>query len=156
MELNLIRFCYGLRALFFYTVHEVLTASILGWFAIHSSSRLTGKVPDTEKDWEQKKRASENEMPGWYHWCNGHELGQILGDGERQGGLACCSPWGHKKLDMTRSKELKNSNKRFCSVPKRIFLTLKWLKYKWSVWRRLLWCSQKNLLKNQNLRLYQL
>ena len=28
---------------------------------------------------------------------NGHELGQTLGDGEGQGGLACCSPWGCKE-----------------------------------------------------------
>ena len=27
------------------------------------------------------------------HWCNGHEFGQTLGDGEGQGGLVCCSPW---------------------------------------------------------------
>ena len=32
---------------------------------------------------------------------NGHELGQTPGDGESQGGLACCSPWAHKELDMT-------------------------------------------------------
>ena len=38
---------------------------------------LTGKVPDAGKDWGQKeKRASEDEMAGWHHWCNGHELGQ--------------------------------------------------------------------------------
>ena len=24
-----------------------------------------------------------------------------LGVGDGQGGLACCSPWGHKELDMT-------------------------------------------------------
>ena len=24
-----------------------------------------------------------------------------LGVGDRQGGLACCSPWGHKELNMT-------------------------------------------------------
>ena len=23
-----------------------------------------------------------------------------LGDSDRQGSLACCSPWGHKELDM--------------------------------------------------------
>ena len=32
---------------------------------------------------------------------NWHELGQTLGDGEGQGGMACCSPWGHKELDTT-------------------------------------------------------
>ena len=26
-------------------------------------------------------------MAGWYHRCNRHELGQILGDGEGEGGL---------------------------------------------------------------------
>ena len=29
----------------------------------------------------------------------GHELEQILGDGEGHGSLACCSPWGHKESD---------------------------------------------------------
>ena len=33
-------------------------------------------------------------MVGWHHQFNGHELGQTLGDGEGQGGLTCCSPWG--------------------------------------------------------------
>ena len=28
-------------------------------------------------------------------------LGQTLGDGEGQGGLECCSPWGHKESDTT-------------------------------------------------------
>ena len=40
-------------------------------------------------------------MAGRPHRCNEHELGQTLGDGEGQGGLARCSPWGHKELDMT-------------------------------------------------------
>ena len=31
---------------------------------------------------------------------NEHELGQTLGDGEGQGGLVCCSPWGCKESDM--------------------------------------------------------
>jgi len=30
-----------------------------------------------------------------------NELGQALGDGEGQEGLACCSPWGHKESDTT-------------------------------------------------------
>ena len=37
-------------------------------------------------------------MAGWHHWCNRHELGQILGDDEKQGGLMCCSPWGCKEF----------------------------------------------------------
>ena len=39
-------------------------------------------------------------MIGWHHRLNGHEFEQTLGDSEGQGSLACCSPWGHKELDM--------------------------------------------------------
>ena len=42
-------------------------------------------------------RASEDEMAGKHHWCNGLELGQIWGDGEGQGGLVCSRPWGCKE-----------------------------------------------------------
>ena len=59
-------------------------------------SLMLGK---TEK--QKEKRASEDEMAGWHHRCNGHELGKTLGDGEGQGGLACCSPWGCKESDTT-------------------------------------------------------
>ena len=45
---------------------------------------------------------TEPEMAGWYHQCNGHELRQTPGDGEGQGGLACCSPWDCKESDTTR------------------------------------------------------
>ena len=38
-------------------------------------------------------------MAGWHHLYNEHELGQTSGDGEGQGGLVCCSPWGHKESD---------------------------------------------------------
>ena len=30
-----------------------------------------------------------------------HDFEQTLGDGEGQGGLACCSPWGRKESDTT-------------------------------------------------------
>ena len=65
------------------------------------NSWLIGKVPDAGKDWGQKKRVSEDEVAGWHHGCNGHELGQALGDSEGQGGLACWSPRGCKGLDTT-------------------------------------------------------
>ena len=35
-----------------------------------------------------------DEMIEWHHQLSGHEFEQALGDGEGQGGLACCSPWG--------------------------------------------------------------
>ena len=40
-------------------------------------------------------------MVGWHHRLDGHEFEQIPGDGEAQGGLAFCSPWGHKESDTT-------------------------------------------------------
>ena len=40
-------------------------------------------------------------MVGWQHRLNGHEFEQTLGDSEGKGSLTCCSPWGHKELDMT-------------------------------------------------------
>ena len=43
----------------------------------------------------------DDEMVGWHHRLNGREFEQAPGDGEGQGSLACCSPWGHKELDMT-------------------------------------------------------
>ena len=66
-----------------------------------ANSWLIGK-DDVGKDGGQKeKRTSEDEMAGRHYGCNGRELGQTLGDGEGQRGLACYSPWGHKELDMT-------------------------------------------------------
>ena len=44
---------------------------------------------------------AEDEMVGWYHQLNGHEFEQAPGDGEGQGSLACCSPWGYKESDTT-------------------------------------------------------
>ena len=40
-------------------------------------------------------------MAGWHHQLDGHESEQVLGVGDRQGSLACCSPWGRKELDTT-------------------------------------------------------
>ena len=41
------------------------------------------------------------QMVGWHHRLNGHKFEQAPGDGEEQGSLVCCSPWGHKELEMT-------------------------------------------------------
>ena len=51
-----------------------------------------GKDPDAGKDRKQEKRVTEDETVGWHNRFNGHELGQTLGDGEGQGGMACHSP----------------------------------------------------------------
>ena len=63
---------------------------------------LTGKYPHAGKDWRwEEKGTTEDEMVGWHHLLNGHEFEHALGVGDGQGSLACCSPWGHKALDMT-------------------------------------------------------
>ena len=43
----------------------------------------------------------EDEMVGCHHQLDGHEFEQTLGDSEGQGSLVCCSPRGHKELDVT-------------------------------------------------------
>ena len=64
---------------------------------------LIGKDPDAGKDWRrEEKGTTEDEMVGWHHWLNGHESVQTPGDGEGQGSMVCCSPWGHKELDTTK------------------------------------------------------
>ena len=44
---------------------------------------------------------TEDEMVGWYRLLDGHEFGYTPGVGDGQEGLLCCSPWGHKGLDIT-------------------------------------------------------
>ena len=50
---------------------------------------------------QEEKGMTEDEMVGWHHQLDGHEFEQALGDGKRQGSLACCSPWGHKQSNTT-------------------------------------------------------
>ena len=45
-------------------------------------------------------------MVGWHHQLIGHEFEQALGVGDRQGSLACCSPWGCKDSDITERLNL--------------------------------------------------
>ena len=71
---------------------------------------LTGKDPDTGEDWRrEEKGVTEDEMIGWHHWLDGHEFKQAPGNGEGQGSLACCSPWGLKESDTTKSLNNNNS-----------------------------------------------
>ena len=44
---------------------------------------------------------TKDEAVGWHHRLNGHEFEETLGDGDGQGNLACCSPWGSEELDTT-------------------------------------------------------
>ena len=38
-----------------------------------------------------------DEMIGWHHRLNGHELEKTFGDSEGYGSLAYCCPWHHKE-----------------------------------------------------------
>ena len=56
---------------------------------------------------------TEGEMVRWHRQLNGHEFEQALGDGEGQGSLKHCSPWGQKELD---TAERLNNNKALSSL----------------------------------------
>ena len=63
---------------------------------------LIGKDPDTGKDLRQEEKGMTGDaMVGWHHRLNFYEVEKSLGVGDGQGSLACCSPWGHKELNMT-------------------------------------------------------
>ena len=54
------------------------------------------------RDWgQEEKGTTKDEMAGWHHWLDGHESEWTPGDGDGQGGLACCDSWGHKESDPT-------------------------------------------------------
>ena len=55
---------------------------------------------------------TEDEMAGWHHQLNGCESEQTLGDGEGQGSLACCSPWGHRIRHGLENEQLQRYKNR--------------------------------------------
>ena len=66
----------------------------------NAKNLLIWKDPDDGKDcMREEKRMTKDEMVGCHCQLNGHEFEQTLGIGNGQGGLTCCSPWGHKELD---------------------------------------------------------
>ena len=61
-------------------------------------------------------------------WLDGitnsmHEFEQDPGDGEGQGSLVCCSPWGRKKSDTTEQLN-NNKNEKRSSTVKQLSLGL--------------------------------
>ena len=84
-----------------------------------AKSRLIRKDPDAGKDWRQEaKGMTEDEMVGWHHQLNEHEFEQALGEGEQQGRLVCCRPWGRKELGMTEWLKNKSIREEGCQPPK--------------------------------------
>ena len=44
----------------------------------------------------RRRRGMTEETVGWHYQLTGSEFEQTPGDGEGQGSLVCCSPWGRK------------------------------------------------------------
>ena len=59
---------------------------------------------------------TENKMVAWHHLLNGHEFEQTPGDGEGQGNLTCCTPWGHKESDAAEQLNSNNMHKPFSGI----------------------------------------
>ena len=60
----------------------------------HAKGWLIGKDSDAGRDWRQEEKGTtEDEMPGWHHWLDGHESEWTPGAGDGHGGLACCDSW---------------------------------------------------------------
>ena len=103
--------------------HPTISTSVILFSSCFQSFLASGSFPMSHffasggqcigawQDWRQEEEGlTEDEMIGWHHRLDGHEFEEALGVGDRQGTLACCSPWGLKKLDMTEwlnSSELK-------------------------------------------------
>ena len=65
-----------------------------------AKSWLIGKDPDVGKDWRQEEKGTtEDETVGWHRRLSGHGFEWTPAVGDGQGGLACCSPLGHKESD---------------------------------------------------------
>ena len=93
-----------------YSLEELILKLKIQYFG-HLTWRADSlEKTDAGKYWRQEEQGTtEDEMVGWHHRLNGHEFEQALGDGEVQGNLVCCSPWGCKESDMT--EWLNNNNK---------------------------------------------
>ena len=88
-----------------------------------AKSWLTRKVSDAGKTWRQEEKGGKkDEVVGWHHCLYGHEFDQTPGDSEGQGSLACCSPWGHKELEMTEQL----NNNEYTTHQR------KWTRYWWA------------------------
>ena len=72
------------------------------WPPHHTKSWLIRKDSDAGRDWKQEEKGTtEDEMAGWHHGLDGHKSEWTPGDGDGQGGLACCNSSAHKESDTT-------------------------------------------------------
>ena len=66
---------------------------------------------------QEEKGTTEDEMAGWHLQLDEHEFEQAPGVGDRQGSLACCSPWGRKESDTTERLIPFKNCESLCSIP---------------------------------------
>ena len=93
----------------------------------NEKSWLIGKDLVAGKDWKQEEKGmTENEMVGWHHRLDGHESEQAPGVGDRQGSLACCSPWVTKsRTRLSDWTELKPISKPWYNQTTKYYSTIK-------------------------------
>ena len=89
----------------------------------NAKSQLIGKFPDARKDWRrEEKGTTEDEMVGWHHQLDGHELEQTLEDGEGQRSLRFLGSQSQTWLNWTTAtrfskKYFKIIASLFCFAP---------------------------------------
>ena len=84
----------------------------------HVKSWLIGKDSDAGRDWGQEaKGTTEDETVGWHHRLDGREFEWTPGDGDGQGGLACCDSWGGKESDTTEWLNWTELNWSYAQAP---------------------------------------
>ena len=66
-----------------------------------SSRKVNGRFRTLKHDCHHFHYIKFRKLIGGHHQLNGHEFEQAPGVDDGQGSLMCCSPWGHKELDMT-------------------------------------------------------
>ena len=97
------QFPWGKKKKYQWTTLTILSQTM--WmlhYYCHAKSWLLGKDSDAGRDWgQEQKGTTKDEMAGWHHWLDGHESEWTPGDGDVQGGLACCDSWGGKDSDTT-------------------------------------------------------
>ena len=67
---------------------------------------MLGKIESMRKNGQGGvRRGAEDEMVGWHQQLDGYEFEQAPGDGEGQGSLLHCSPWGSQRIRHDLSTE---------------------------------------------------
>ena len=119
----------------------------------HVKCWLTGKVSDAGRDWGQKEKGTtEDEMAGCHHQLDGREFEWTPGDGDGQGGLACCNSLGHKESDMTEWLIWSDLMFDLTVASWTAYRFLKWqirrfgIPISWRIFHSLLWSTESKAL----------